>query len=108
MDVVTLELAKKYVSQTVSGMGAVKGAPVQIESIERDQSGKGSNITFAWEDNGGESHTSVLFIPDGEEGPAGPQGPQGPPGDSAAELIDRGEITLSVNDSGHLILEYTV
>lgn len=97
MDAVTLALAKKYVDDTLAGIGSLKGAPAQIQSIERDPTGGGSNITFYWEDSAGGSHTDVLFVPDGAEGPRGK---------SAAQQLDSGEIRLSVNDEGHLILSY--
>ena len=86
-----LGAAEAYTRASLNGVGALKGVPCQIQSIE-DISG-GSRVTYLWEDNAGVEHTSVMIVLNGERGPQGIQGPQGvqgavgPKGDTGAQGI---------------------
>ena len=64
--VIAYILSKKYTNDTAIGMGAVKGAPCQVESI--DKVNKTTTITLKWEDNLGASHTQSFDIEDGLDG----------------------------------------
>lgn len=69
MDVVVLGMLKKYIQETLVGMGALKGAACQIKDITNAD---GSHtITFKWEDNDGESHESSFTVKDGINGTDG-------------------------------------
>lgn len=58
-------LAKGYVNQTLTGMGALVGSACQIKSITSVKGG--NNIVFTWKDNTGVSHDSVpMFVADGK------------------------------------------
>lgn len=59
-------LSKKYVDNTVIGMGAIKGAACQVQSINKV--GKITTITLKWEDNVGGVHTQAFDVEDGEDG----------------------------------------
>ncbi len=59
-------LSKKYVDNTVIGMGAIKGAACQVQSINKV--GKTTTITLKWEDNVGGVHTQAFDIEDGLDG----------------------------------------
>ena len=59
-------LSKKYVDNTVIGMGAIKGAACQVQSINKV--GKTTTITLKWEDNVGGIHTQAFDIEDGLDG----------------------------------------
>lgn len=64
--IVALLLSKKFTKDTVIGMGAIKGAPCQVQSINKVN--KTTTITLKWEDNVGGSHTQAFDIEDGADG----------------------------------------
>ena len=72
-DVISYTLAKKYVNSSLDGVGAIKGAACQIQSIEDKEDGT-HIITFEWEDNNGNIHTNDLTVTDGAQGEQGEQG----------------------------------
>lgn len=59
-------LSKKFTKDTVIGMGAIKGAACQVQSINKV--GKTTTITLKWEDNLGGVHTQPFDIEDGADG----------------------------------------
>ena len=59
-------LSKKYTNNTVIGMGAIKGAACQVQSINKV--GKTTTVTLKWEDNVGGIHTQAFDIEDGLDG----------------------------------------
>lgn len=59
-------LSKKYTNDTVIGMGAIKGAACQVQSVHKVN--KTTTITLEWEDNLGTSHTQSFNIEDGLDG----------------------------------------
>lgn len=59
-------LSKKYTNNTVIGMGAIKGAACQVQSINK--AGKTTTVTLKWEDNTGGIHTQSFEIEDGADG----------------------------------------
>lgn len=64
--IVALLLSKKFTKDTVIGMGAIKGAACQVQSINKV--GKTTTITLKWEDNNGGIHTQAFDIEDGLDG----------------------------------------
>ena len=64
--VVAYILSKKYTKDTAIGMGAVKGAPCEVNGINKV--GKTTTITLKWEDDLGVSHTQSFDIEDGLDG----------------------------------------
>lgn len=80
IDFLTLAQSKKYTAETVAGAGAIAGVPCQIESIEPITGG--NKVTFLWEDNNGEEHTSVLDVMNGEKGDTGDTGATGETGEA--------------------------
>lgn len=62
-DVEIIGMLKSYVSKTLVGMGALKGANCQIESIVEVTGGQ--KITFLWMDSNNVSHRSELTVPNG-------------------------------------------
>lgn len=72
MDLKVLAAAKSYTNNAIAGVGAIKGAPCQIQSVEDIEGGH--RVTFLWIDNNSQSHTSTMDVMDGAEGPRGPQG----------------------------------
>ena len=64
--VVAYLLSKKFTKDTVVGMGAIKGAACQVQSVNKV--GKTTTITLKWEDNVGTSHTQSFDIEDGLDG----------------------------------------
>ena len=59
----SLAVSKTFTKNTVIGMGAVKGAPCTVKSIEPVPTG--NRITFEWEDKNGGKHTSDFTVKDG-------------------------------------------
>ena len=64
--IVALLLSKKFTKDTVIGMGAIKGAACQVQSINKV--GKTTTITLKWEDNVGVVHTQAFDVEDGLDG----------------------------------------
>ena len=65
MDIISYALSKKYVDDTVVGMGSLKGSNCYISSIVDNLDGT-HDITFSWKDTSDVTHTSVLTVADGE------------------------------------------
>lgn len=65
MDVISYALSRKYINDTVKGLGAIKGSPAMISSIVDNSDGT-HDITFSWKDTSDVTHTSVLTVSDGE------------------------------------------
>lgn len=63
IDILTLALARKYTQNALNGVGALKGAPCEIESIVDD--GNGNLVTFAWTAADGTKQTSTMYIKHG-------------------------------------------
>jgi len=59
-------LAQQYVKETADALGAVKGAPCEIEKIE--YSDGANTVTFSWEGADGTKHKSTMQIHDGIDG----------------------------------------
>ena len=64
--IVALLLSKKFTKDTVIGMGAIKGAACQVQSINKV--GKTTTVTLKWEDNLGGVHTQEFDVEDGLDG----------------------------------------
>lgn len=71
----TLAVAMSYTKNSLAGAGALKGVPCQIQSIVEIPDGK--RLTFLWEDNDGNEHTSTCDLMNGQQGIQGIQGEQG-------------------------------
>lgn len=91
-DVEIIGMLKSYVKASLVGMGALKGAACQIQSIVDGTDEH--TITFKWEDNNGTSHTSTLVVKDGTDGTNG-VGITDISKTSTAGLVDTYTITLS-------------
>ena len=65
-DVEIIGMLKSYVSKSLVGMGALKGASCQIESIAEVTGGQ--KITFVWIDTNNVSHRSELIVLNGDNG----------------------------------------
>lgn len=63
-DVEIIGMLKSYIKKTLVGMGALKGAPCEIQSIVENPTGVWT-ITFKWEDTEGTTHTDALVLHDG-------------------------------------------
>lgn len=75
MDMVLMALLKKYVNDSLVGVGALKGAPCTIKSIAEITGG--NRITFSWVDDEETERTSTLDVMDGEKGDKGDKGDAG-------------------------------
>ena len=63
-----LGAALSYVKKTLAGMGALKGANCQIQSITYNPSTRTNTVVFLWKDNNDVSHTSQMEVHDGGQG----------------------------------------
>lgn len=88
-DVEIIGMLKSYVSKSLVGMGALKGANCQIESIAEVTGGQ--KITFLWIDTNNVSHRSELTVPNGADG----VGIASISKTSTAGLVDTYTITLT-------------
>ena len=64
--VVAYILGKSYTKKSLIGIGALAGAPCQVQSVNK--TGKTTTITLKWEDNVGGVHTQAFEIEDGLDG----------------------------------------
>lgn len=64
LNVESYVLSKKYTNDTAIALGAVKGAPCTIKSIEPIDGG--NKITFEWTGTDGTTQTSILEVFDGK------------------------------------------
>ena len=68
-DVEIIGMLKTYIQQTLVGMGALKGAPCTVKSVEEDP---GVHvITLEWTDNDGNKQTKAITVLDGTNGTDG-------------------------------------
>ena len=93
IDLLTLQLAKKYTNDSIAGAGGLEGKPCQIQSIEPITGG--NRVTFLWEDNDGVEHTDTMDVMNGTDGTDGTDGQDG-----------LGIKSVAVNGSNHLIVTY--
>jgi len=56
-------LLKKYVDDVLVGMGALKGAPCEVQSVNKV--GTTTTVTLKWTDTAGTNHTTSFNIEDG-------------------------------------------
>lgn len=85
MDIISYVLAKKYVDDSLAGAGALKGVPCKIQDISPIAGG--NRITFLWEDNDGNEHTSTLDVMNGTNGAKGDKGDKGDRGEQGEQGI---------------------
>lgn len=90
ISVATLALAKKFTKETAQQMGAVKGAPCTVESVEKE--GKINTVTLQWENDQGETETTTVQIVDGADGH---DGQDGTPGRDGKDGISTSENTIA-------------
>lgn len=62
-------MLKSYINQTLVGMGALKGAPCTVKSVEEDPCVH--VITLEWTDNDGNKQTKSITVLDGTNGTDG-------------------------------------
>lgn len=75
-----LQMAKAYVRKTADALGAVRGAPCTIKSVEQTETGQ--KITFEWTSNSGTKQTTAIVILNGVKGE------KGDPGDSVSVMVN--------------------
>lgn len=63
MDLIVYSLLKKYIKKSLVGMGALKGAPCQVQSVEKVDGV--TTVTLKWKDNEDVNHTTSFDIDDG-------------------------------------------
>ena len=86
MDMITLAAARKYVNDTASALGAVKGSPCTIKSIT--ETDDGATVVFSWTGADGVEQTSSTFLPRGPQGLPGEKGEPGAPGKDGSGTVD--------------------
>ena len=83
--IIALNKAKKYIAESLDGLGALKGANCVIESI--DTVPEGNRVTFSWTGTDGTIETSTMIVENGIDGNNGANGADGV-GISKIEKID--------------------
>lgn len=61
-DVEIIGMLKTYVQQTLVGMGALKGAPCQVQGTQDEGDGT-QTLTLVWKDTDGVEHTTDIVLP---------------------------------------------
>lgn len=87
---------RNYINQTLVGMGALKGASAQLSNVYDAQAGT-NTMTWKWQDNEGEEHTTTVVVYDGASGAPGTPGEPGDDGFSP-------RITVKTDTSNTYIL----
>lgn len=64
--IIALGRAKKYVAESLDGLGALKGANCVIESV--DTVPEGNRVTFSWTGTSGTKETTTILVKNGEQG----------------------------------------
>lgn len=90
MDVVTYALAQTYVKKTADALGAVKGAPCKIKSIE--ETAGGNIVTFEWKGDSGATQQRTMLVKDGLQGVS----------IVSAEVTAQGHLILTLSDGGEI------
>jgi hypothetical protein len=90
MDIVTYALAKKYVADTADALGAVRGAPCKIKTIQK--TADGNVITFEWKGDSGTTQQSTMVVKDGMQGIS----------ISNAVVTPQGHLIISLSDGSSL------
>lgn len=68
-DVEIIGVLKSYIRKCLEGVGALKGAPCEIQSIT--ETSDGNIVMFKWEDEAGVSHTNTMEVKNGKDGKDG-------------------------------------
>ena len=63
MDILSYALSKKFTEDTAIGLGAVKGAPCTISSIQ--DNGDSTTLTFKWTGTDGTVQSSTMTVKNG-------------------------------------------
>lgn len=66
----SLTLAKKYVDESLVGVGAIKGSPCEIKQENFDNEGN-TIITFYWVDKDNKEYTKDVIVNRGKKGDQG-------------------------------------
>lgn len=90
LDIVTLQLAKKYTDTEVAGGGAIRGKNCVVSDISAITGGH--RVTFEWVLDNGTVQTGTMDVMDGEDGSQGETG--------------LGVKSVAVNNSNHLIVTF--
>ena len=97
LDIIAIAIAKKYVDESLEGVGAIAGKPCQIQKKEAITGG--TRVTFLWVDNSDVEHTTTMDVMNGVDGQDGQDGQDGEDG--------KGIKSVAVNAESHLIITYT-
>lgn len=93
-------LSKKYVNQSLDGLGALKGAPCTIKSTT--ETDEGTIIVFEWTGNSGATQETTILVKNGVDGADGKDGEEGKAPTISVERNedDDGAIITIVNPDG--------
>ena len=99
IDVVAMLLSNTFTTESLDGVGAIKGVPCQIKSKTPIEGG--TRITFRWESNSGKEYTTDLDVMNGKDGSDGEKGEDGEQGRDG-----RGIEHSYINSQGHMVIVY--
>jgi hypothetical protein len=90
--------AKKLVSDSLSGVGALKGAPCEVVDQKDDDELERTVVTLSWEDSNGDTQTQEVYIPYGKQGEQGENGLS----IQSVEINDDNELVFELEDGTQL------
>jgi hypothetical protein len=89
---------KKYVADSLSGVGALKGAPCEVVDQKDDDELERTVVTLSWEDSSGNTQTQEVYIPYGKQGEQGENGLS----IQSVEINDDNELVFELEDGTQL------
>ena len=100
----TLALAKQYTNNSLTGTGALKGSPCEIQSITPTDDG--NIVVFSWTNSKGVAQTTKMTVKNGANGKNGENGFS--PTITATELEDGTGVTFNITNKDGASTSVTV
>ena len=100
----TLALAKQYTNNSLTGTGALKGSPCEIQSITPTDDG--NIVVFSWTNSKGVAQTTKMTVKNGVNGKDGENGFS--PTITATELEDGTGVTFNITNKDGTSTSVTV
>ena len=100
----TLALAKQYTNNSLTGTGALKGSPCEIQSITPTDDG--NIVVFSWTNSKGVAQTTKMTVKNGANGKDGEKGFS--PTITATELEDGTGVTFNITNKDGASTSVTV
>lgn len=95
-DVEIIGMLKSYINKTLVGMGALKGAPCEVQGVVDGGDGT-QTLTLEWEDTSGASHTTDIILPAAIFAIASPENGQTLRYNATSGKFENSNVSFSIN-----------